>query len=66
MILEFPTGREVKDDGRCDNCWYNCGNKKENGKIIDDIIWCDKYICNVFKRDSNCKYYKFKYEGDKT
>lgn len=65
MIIEFPTGREIKDDGKCDNCWYNCGNKIENGKVREDIIWCDKHINYRYKMNCSCNYYKFKYKGDK-
>ena len=29
MILDFWTGREVKEDYTCDTCKYNIGNKIE-------------------------------------
>ncbi len=55
MILDFFTGKEIKDDGQCDNCKYNVGYKKDN----TDIIWCDKYISYRYKMNCRCDYYKF-------
>ena len=63
MIIDFGTGREVKFDYTCDSCKYNIGNKKENGKVREDIIWCDKYISYRYKMGCSCSFYKFKYDG---
>lgn len=63
MIIDFFTRKEVKFDYTCDSCKYNIGNKKENGKVREDIIWCDKYINYRYKMNCGCDYYKFKYEG---
>lgn len=29
MIIDFWTGKEIKDDGSCNNCKYNCGYKEK-------------------------------------
>ena len=41
MIIDFITGKQIKDDGKCNNCKYNLGYKIKN----PNSIWCDKYIC---------------------
>ena len=64
--IDFFTGKEVKFDYTCDSCKYNIGNKKENGKVLEDVIWCDKYISYRYKMNCSCDYYKFKYEGGTT
>lgn len=55
MIIEFSTGKEIKDDGKCNNCKYNCGYKTSN----PSIIWCDKYIGYRNETDS-CNNYEFR------
>ena len=62
MIIDFFTGKEVKIDKTCDSCKHNIGTRKENGKIIEDVIWCDAYVSFRHKMDCGCSYYKFKYE----
>ena len=37
MIIDFWTGKEVKFDYTCDSCKYNIGNKKQGGKILEDV-----------------------------
>ena len=64
MIIYFWTGREVKEDYTCDTCKYNIGNKIENGKVREDVIWCDKYINYRCKMNCSCDYYKYKYEEE--
>ena len=42
-----------------------CGNKKENGKVLEDVIWCDKYVSYRYKMGCSCDFYKFKFDtGD--
>lgn len=62
MIIDFFTRKEVKFDYTCDSCKYNVGNKIEKGKIIKEIIWCDKYLSFRYKMNCSCDYYNFKYE----
>lgn len=66
MIIDFFTGKVVKFDYTSDSCKYNIGNKKENGKVLEDVIWCDKYINYRYKMDCSCDYYKFRYKGGTT
>ena len=42
MIIDFFTKKEVKFDYTCDSCKYNIGNRIEDGKVLEDVIWCDK------------------------
>lgn len=58
MIVEFPTGKEIIDDGTCNNCKYNCGYKEKN----PSIIWCDKHITYTYE-NHRCSDYKFRCEG---
>lgn len=65
MLIDFFTGKEIKEDYTCDTCKYNVGNKIENGQVRKDIIWCDKYISYRYKMKCSCSFYKFKYGGIK-
>lgn len=33
MLIDFFTGKEIKEDYTCDTCKYNVGNKIENGQV---------------------------------
>lgn len=57
MIIDFITGKQIKDDGKCNNCKYNLGYKIKN----PNSIWCDKFICYKDKNYS-CDNYKFRCE----
>lgn len=66
MIIDFFTKKEVKFDYTCDSCKYNIGNRIEDGKVLEDVIWCDKYIRYRYRYKMNCScdYYKFKYDKE--
>ncbi|MCI9015950.1 MAG: hypothetical protein HFJ53_02120 [Clostridia bacterium] len=58
MIIDFFTGKEIKDDSKCNNCKYNQGYKTNN----PSIICCDKHI--TYKQENyECSDYKFRCEG---
>lgn len=54
-FIEFPTGKRIVDNGKCDNCKWNVGYSL----LEPNHIWCDKYLCNKNKSNS-CEEYIFR------
>ena len=59
MIIELWNGKIIKDNGKCNNCKYNVGQKVNN----PDIIWCDKHLKNIHKNES-CEQYIYRYKEE--
>ena len=57
MIIDFFTGKEIKNDGKCNNCKYNVGYKCSDSRII----WCDKQL-KYTENYNSCNDYKFRLE----
>lgn len=56
-FFEFPTGKRIIDNGKCNNCKFNVGYNYYN----PTNIWCDKYLC--FKNITDkCEKYIFRLE----
>ena len=54
-LIEYPTGKRIIDNGKCDNCKWNCGYKSKDY----NIIWCDLYLGDR-NRYYSCKKYIFR------
>lgn len=56
-FIEFPTGKRIIDNYKCDNCKWNVGY----AKLDPTRVWCDKHLC--YKNKSNsCEKYNFRLE----